>query len=261
MKDVSSVCGRNSLNIGLFFSKRESRARVPSSKKVRKLVSSESDISVTWEDYYSLVKSQERRSLSNGYEIHVFEHPERSYIQEIDKCQSLFKQHQSFSNIPKDGRKLISGFGGGTSGYLGGMKGAGIFKNIVNQQPNRIGEKLDKIPSEGTVTEKHIIEYLNKMLGITGIDLGSATRLLAVKRPGLFLPVNGGNKPKIRQIFGKAPASVSGYVNLINKIWKFPWFGAGIPHSTYEKKIWSYRVAILDAILYEHPVSKKNENA
>ena len=50
--------------------------------KQKLLVKVDTDLAIDWADYYALIEQHEGRSLSNGYTIHVFDHPDLSYLQE-----------------------------------------------------------------------------------------------------------------------------------------------------------------------------------
>jgi len=228
--------------------------RVP--KKVQSngpIIKTSDEINIPWRDYYDLIIEQERRTLANGYEIHVFDHEDGSYLEVVENCQKAFKRFSSFSEMPEGKRKLVSGWGGGITGLFGSMDGAGNFKNIVKQNPEIIAQHLDVIPRKHIVSTEQAKTYLVNMLKINGINLGTATRLLAMKRPDYFLSINDGNKKRIRDVFGPAPSTVSGYIKFHDKLWSYPWFKSPEPINKNELRVWKARVALLDAVLYEIP--------
>jgi len=201
-------------------------------------------------DFYTLIERQERRTLTNGYVIHVFDHPDASYLQEIEQCQEWFRLHPNFADMPLEERKFVAGFGG-TSGYFGRMGGAGNYKNMVIERPTEIGPILDAIPSGGAPTDGQVIKYLGSATAIHGVSLATATRLLIAKRPDMFLSVNGASRARIKDVFGVVPTDARSYLALLKRIWSMPWFEAREPNSEHEHRIWRVRVAILDAVMYD----------
>lgn len=214
------------------------------------LVHEESDLDIAWDHFYALIEKQERRSLANGYEIHVFDHADGSYLQEVERCQEFFHAHPKFDEMPLEERKFVAGFGG-TSGHFGRMIGAGYFKNMVIERPEEIGPILDTIPLEGRPSDAQVTKYVEAASSIHGVSLGTATRLLIAKRPDLFLSVNGASRERIKEVFGAAPTSAKAYVELMKRIWSKPWFNEPEPDNEHGRRIWRVRVAILDAVMYE----------
>jgi hypothetical protein len=218
-----------------------------------KKVTAASDLNIDWPAYVALIGQQERRALSNGWEIRVFDSPEGSYIQEAEACLAAFAAFNTYANMSIDDRKLIAGWGGGSSGYFGRMVGAGHFKNITGKHPAEIGRWLDAIPLNGVVTINQAQSYLQGAMNLAGVGIGAASRLLCMKRPDLFLPANGASEEKIHQVFGIRPTTVASYLTVIGQIWSYPWFKAPLPQEASERRLWAARAALLDAIFYELP--------
>lgn len=238
----------------LAYKNRPKPPRVPKNEQSNStVIQDENEIAVSWRKFYDLIVEQELRTLGDGYVIHVFDHEDGSYMQVVEDCRKAFYKYNSFAEMPEKERKLVSGLGGGPAGLFGSMKGAGTFKNIVNQRPKIISKCLDTIPLKTKLSLPVVEKYLKSMLDVEGINLGTATRLLAMKRPDYFLAINDGNKKRIRDIFGPAPSTVSGYIRFHEKLWSFPWFNSPEPTKKNELRVWKARVALLDAVLYEIP--------
>ena len=218
--------------------------------KAKVLISADTDLDIEWEGYYALIEQQERRMLSSGYVIHVFDHPDSSYLQEIEKCQESFRRYSKFEDIPLEDRKFVAGFGG-TSGYFGRMVGAGFFKNMIIERPEEIGASLDAIPLKGQPTDAQVLKYLDAATALNGVSFATATRLLIAKRPDVFLSLNRASRDRIRQVFGTAPTTPGAYLRLLKRIWSIRWFRSPEPDSEHERRIWRVRVAVLDAVMYE----------
>jgi hypothetical protein len=211
------------------------------------------DLDVDWARYYALIAAQERRTLSNRALIHVFDHEEGSYLEEAESCRIAFAGHPDFAAMPLDERQLVSGWGRRSSGYFGRMTGAGYFKQLVSDQPTAIARHLDRVPLSGAVSEADVARYFEGMLAIRGVSLATGSRLLCVKRPDLFLPFNGANKRRIREVFGPVPEKLAGYLDLHLRIWSLRWIDSVPPTETSQLRVWTARVALLDALLYEAP--------
>lgn len=207
-------------------------------------------LDVNWTSFFGLIAKQERRLLSNGNPIHVFDHPDGSYLQEIERCQRAFEGHPSFASMPLEDRKLVAGFGS-SSGYYGRMVGAGNFKEMVIRAPETLGVLLDQLPTAGPIELKKLKPLLEKMLGLKGSGMATTTRLLVAKRPDLFLSVNNASRSRIHEVFGNSPKGADGYLALIQQIWGMPWFRSSMPLNLHEARIWKARTAILDALLYQ----------
>jgi hypothetical protein len=210
-------------------------------------------LDLDWPEFVHLIRQQERRSLRTGWTIHVFDHRDGSYLQEVEACQRAFVGEPSYSKMSEGDRKLVAGWGDRTSGYYGRMQGAGYFKNLTREHPAEIGKHLDKIPLSGEVTMAQARTYLSGIMGVHGVALGAATRLLCMKRPDLFLPANNASLVNIALAFGRTPNTVDKYLALVERIWAFPWFSAPKPKEASEQRIWNARVALLDAIFYDSP--------
>lgn len=208
------------------------------------------DLDLDWADYYALIAQQERRLLSNRYEIHVFDHEDQSYLQESEQCQSAFRRYPSFEKMPLDERKFVAGFGG-TSGYFGRNGGAGNFKKMIRERPGDIAPLLNAVPLNGHPSDTQILKYLTGAIAIYGVNLATATRLLIAKRPDLFLSVNGANRNQLKAVFGQAPTRPDSYLRLLKRLWSTPWFQSREPAAEDERRIWRVRVAILDAVMYD----------
>ncbi|MEX2387726.1 MAG: hypothetical protein WD534_07600 [Phycisphaeraceae bacterium] len=89
------------------------------------------------------------------------------------------------------------------------------------------------------------------MNNLYGVAIGAASRLLCVKRPDLFLPANAASFEGIALAFGVWPDRIDRYLQIIERIWSFPWFVAREPDDEKEKRVWRARVALLDAMFYE----------
>ena len=218
---------------------------------LRALGTASDDLDIEFDEYADLLL-RSRVSIHNS-SIDVM--GDDSYVTEIEFAQDAFRDYGDFAKIPLKAREHVSGFGD-SNGYLGRMEGAAIFKPVVRKNPQAIGEHLDQLPIAGPVSTEVLHKVLHGLCSVHGVGLPSASRLLAVKRPDLFFPVNGANREEVVERYGAVrvlpgPAA-DDYLRIIARVHEYPWFNQKRPaKSDVEKRtIWDYRVALLDALLY-----------
>lgn len=229
---------------------RPPRTPAPPSKSGRTISSLES-LEVGWDDYVSIIEDQERRILATGDPIHVFDHEDGSYLQEVEGCQDAFRRYGSLVEMPEGARRLVGGWGSESSGYFGRMTGAGYYKNLIMQRPEAVDTHLDRLPLSGAVSAEMGRRVLDGLVGLRGVSVGTASRLLTVKRPDVFVSSNGASRDALHAVFGTRAATVASYIGLHKSIWRLPWVGSTLPADATERRIWRARVALLDTIFYD----------
>lgn len=179
----------------------------------------------------------------------------------LDKMQNAFLSTPHFKDLDGHIRRAIAGIPNNAienSAWFGSMKGAGVFKNKIISYPEQISVALDCIPLEGTVTKAQYENYVAEFVkafpdGKDGV--GTATRLLGMKRPDQFLCVDSANKKKLAKDIGIKRASKLDYARywdeVVERIMDAPWWKSSPPKSKKELRAWRARAAMLDAIFYE----------
>lgn len=179
----------------------------------------------------------------------------------LDKIQKVFASVPHFKDVDAQTRRAIAGIPNKImkhAAWFGSMQGAGAFKNIVIENPEFLSSALDQIPSAGTVTkdqyQRFIAEYLKAFPnGRDGI--GTATRLLSMRRPDQFLCVDSANLKKLAKDVGMSNSTQLDYERyweeVIERIMHAPWWNSAPPKSGKDLKAWKARAAMLDAIFYE----------
>jgi hypothetical protein len=84
--------------------------------------------------------------------------------------------------------------------------------------------------------------------------VGTASRLLAMKRPDFFLCVDAKNQTRIAKAFGVSASSLQtfeGYWDLMQRIWRCPWNRAPRPRRALDGRVWDAPVAQLDSLYYD----------
>ncbi|WP_156922480.1 restriction endonuclease PLD domain-containing protein [Azorhizobium doebereinerae] len=142
-------------------------------------------------------------------------------------------------------------------GWFGSMGGAGTFAQLIGEQNAELAAALDMIPRRGDVTEDQFNKYVGaftaSFLGRARIArLAPATRLLAMKRPDVFVCVNGENRRGIAEALAFAPTTLNlenYWERVIEPIRQAPWYTTPRP-TDRNRDLWDARVAMLDAIYY-----------
>lgn len=205
-------------------------------------------VPMDWENYLAEVKKDK----THGFD---------KRLAMLGSVEKMFAQHEHFNDIPFDARRGIAGLDSesiSNSGWFGSMVGAGTFYSLINQERPAFSLALDEIPLSGEVRQEHYDRFIAEYLKAypNGRDgLGTATRLLAMKRPDVFLCVNARNMRKLAEDIGIVRADQLNYERyweeVVLRLMQSPWWQSPEPSDPEEKAVWRARVAMLDSIFYE----------
>lgn len=213
-------------------------------------ITSLTSLEMTWAEYVELIRKQEGR-ITKNFKIKVTA-AAGSYFSEIGSAAKMFRRAPHFSDLSLDDRTFLMGERAST-GLLGSMGGAGWAMELVQRYPEKIGQGLDQLPLDKPVTKELAEKVLKALTDLHGVSVGVASRLMAIKRPDLFISVNNGSEPKLSMARnGVRIKSTKHYMALLSSIWDTEWFRSPRPRDVNEAALWDWRVALLDASLYEH---------
>lgn len=204
-------------------------------------------LDLNWTDYLNLILRQEGRC---GLPLRARD-GEIGFLGTVKKCQEYFRQAGYLDKMSQEERKFV----GGTSKegeWFGNMSGSGQFTTRLNRHPKILDAALNEIPLTGEVTRANYEAFTKGYDWTKGV--GTASRLLAMKRPDLFVCLNRMNRSGLAGAFAVTAKSLKGfdgYWSLASLIWKCPWWLAPRPVSGEAQQIWDARVALLDTIYYE----------
>jgi hypothetical protein len=188
-------------------------------------------------------------------------------LQVIRSVQKLFADHPHFEDIEPKKRKCIAGTlhyrNGIADGvnylWFGSMWGAGMFKGVIKNNDSNISLALDAIPFEGDVSKADYLEYVKRFKkafpkGRDGLPM--ASRLLAMKRPDVFVCLDSKNESKLYESFGirkgiKRKDYEKYWDSIIVPLMASPWWKSSPPASQVEREVWQARAAFLDCLYYE----------
>jgi HKD family nuclease len=205
-----------------------------------------------WPEFFSKVEDDPYHGLAARIEV-------------LNAARVLFEEHGSLEKMPRVDRQGIGGFTESSDtrwGWFGSMKGAGIFKNLINEHQEGFSNALDEIPLEGFVRrgdykafiDQYIAAYPQKNGQPTGHGLATATRLLAMKRPDYFVCLDKANRTGLSAAIGLTINNHdydTYWDSIIERICEAKWWNCRRPRRNIEGQVWDGRAAFLDAIYYE----------
>lgn len=203
-----------------------------------------------WKEYLAAIKKDKFHGFKDRLEL-------------IAEIREYFQNHQHFNDMDLDVRKGVAGLPSKSKiiknwAWFGSMKGAGTFAGLINTSNEAFSLALDEIPLVGEIRRDHydrfIEQYLKAYEG--GRDgLATATRLLAMKRPDVFLCVDAQNKKRLAEDVGIVRADQLDYERywdeVVERLMQSPWWQSPEPSNALEREAWHARAAMLDAIFYE----------
>ncbi len=197
----------------------------------------------SWTQYLRLVKEDT-------------EHTTEGRLAVLEEASRLFKTHGAFKNMDDDARRGIAGFRRTDEFewlWFGSMKGAGDFKQAVNQNNPEISAALDHIPLAGEVNRANFEAYVDTFRSaIDRSGIATATRLLAFKRPDYFVCLDSKNRKQLCEAFD-IPQTVDlddYWPKVIERVLDSNWWNSPEPAGGLERRIWRCRVAFLDVRFY-----------
>jgi HKD family nuclease len=200
----------------------------------------------SWREFVDLVLAPQRKK-----RVTDDAPSERGYLNTSEHCQELFAKHGRLSKMSLRDRQFV----GGTTregGWFGSMRGNGDFKQRLNDDPASLDTALDHIPLTGLVSKRQYDSFAARYERERA-RVATGSRLLAMKRPDLFICIDSRNRSGIAKAFGVPASSLDnfeGYWNLMVRIWRCPWWLAPRPKGVLDGRIWDARVALLDSLYY-----------
>lgn len=209
---------------------------------------------VSWKEFVSRVKAEGSDMFKGRLAV-------------LEAARNAFQDHPTFSRMPLNLRRGIAGFNEDTPPnwlWFGSMKGAGRFKNLVREKPDALSQALDCISLTGAVTYDAYEEYCRKFCEAfpliagqrKGAGIGVGSRLLAMKRPDVFVCYDKKNRRHLKTMLGLtsnlAPRDFDRYwQEVILAIQATEWWRTPQPSNPVERSIWNNRAALLDVLCYQ----------
>ena len=216
------------------------------STKTRKNPIQSDVMSMDWSQYIARVRQDKVHDINQRIRL-------------MSELQNAFAQYPVFSSMPLELRKAVAGLPSksiANSGWFGSMVGAGKFKNVIGMNSPQISLALAHVSSQGPVDRDQYNAFLQDYIaafpqGRHG--LGTATRLLAMKRPDVFVCVDSKNRSDLCQELGIVQAGLDYeryWDEIVERVQDSPWWMAAKPKNPDDAEVWKSRAAFLDAIFY-----------
>jgi hypothetical protein len=209
-------------------------------------------LQLSWAKYFTRVKEEK------DYEPHG--HSLEGRLKVLQATKALFLNSERFSEIDPIGRQKIAGLvmeNGINFLWFGSMRGSGYFKQAIKRNDENVSKALDWIPAVGTVSREAYLRYIDQFRRAfpnNDIQIATATRLLAIKRPDTFVCFDARNKARLCEAFGiKRKIGYEEYWDSIIQrvITQAEWWFAPPPPSGVERQVWEARAAFLDSLYYD----------
>ncbi|MCB6182648.1 phospholipase D family protein [Leeia sp. TBRC 13508] len=211
-------------------------------------------VTMDWDDYFKKVKNEK---INGGHSLD-------SRLLILDFVKEIFSKEVPFDELELEERKVIAGLPNEKYdfwGWFGSMKGNGRFHKAVNENEINISHALDCIPRVGDIDRGQYLSYINvlqKGFPAGGLGLSTASRLLAMKRPDIFVCIDESNSSKISADFGIKKSHLTKKEDWVDVYWDevieriidSRWWNEPEPSDPLQKRVWSFRAAFLDAITY-----------
>jgi len=149
--------------------------------------------------------------------------------------------------------------------WFGSTKGAKLFQQLILEHTFEFNAALEHIPLNGDVTksdyDKFVAAYIKIFSNYAVVNdsndkapLAPATRLLAMRRPDLFIAITNNKLDVLCQAFMLAkvtPFDFNGYWDeIIVTLQNMPWWKQNEPESEEEKLIWKHRALFVDLFFF-----------
>lgn len=216
-------------------------------------------LQLSWPEFYSKVRSEgEQSEIKNRMLLLRF-------------AKNKFEDNDRFSKLSDADRRSLAatvpqGEGesaqlGSNIGWFGFQTGYGGYRKAINENNKSLSCALSLIPaSHSQDVQKgdylRCVEEYKKAFDGKKLGLSLLTRLLALKRPDVFVPWNRGNQRKLRHDLSLKPTLKTHdferyWVELIERIKDAPWHCSRRPNGRLQGEIWDARVAMLDVLFYD----------
>ena len=211
---------------------------------------------MNWVQYVRAVRGSDYHNIDTSLDL-------------LRTAQAWLSAACSFDDLSTPQRKAIAGVIGEQEkslddrlnrdwGWFGSMRGAGDFKNRISENDRFLAQAVDSIPQKGEIRREHFDRFVRlfsqafKNSHRVG-GVATASRLLAMKRPDVFLCIS---KPNIsaaakKMGFAKSTLSLENYWDrVVENIRASHWYNTDKPEGQ-DGQLWECRAAMLDAIFYQ----------
>jgi hypothetical protein len=202
---------------------------------------------MTWDEYIKKVYAE---NLNNPGAV-------ENRLKLLKRARTLFASASGFNSLHYPDRACLAGYKGRFDTnpddidcfFFGSTTRATTFTHDIKCK-GRMSKAIDVIPLKGKIKLSMYEDYCSYF---EGNPIGSATRLLAIKRPDVFVCINNKNKELLCNDFGISVSKLNlkNYWDLIIcRIQDSKWFNDNRSLKGDEKVIKEFQVAMLDSLYY-----------
>jgi len=227
------------------------RAKNPQPSRDKKKSTKYVDTSIlpmSWEEFFKKTTAVRKHTIEHRFNL-------------LDAVNQSFANNPSMSDMSQDERHMIAGIRNNFNDYtglFGSMDRAASAHNWakhIDDKKQLLSDALDMIPSFGTIDKNSFQQYSKVFREATGYKnaVGTFTRLLAMKRPDIFVCLTDTNKQALCQDFGISRSTMTYekyWDEIIERLTQSVWWNAPQPQEAFNLKVWNSRSALLDAIYY-----------
>lgn len=215
-------------------------------KSVQKSILSADILNYSWKEYYQKIQKDKY----HGFDVR---------LQILKDVNQIFMQYPDFNQIDLAIRQFIAGTKGENSGWFGSTVGNGKFVNAINTNSEILAQAINQIPLIGEISAHDFFDYIEIYQSIPQLvnkpnALATATRLLSMKRPDLFVCLNEQNRKRICAELGiKNAQNINAeryWFEILQRFYDTAWFNSKKPKNNKELSAWYGRIALLDCIYY-----------
>ena len=216
----------------------------------------------SWRDYYQRLLQRDSEILRYwqmpGVTSLLFD-PAWSWLDTIEETRPILREKPSAEVTHDDCRRI---WGYHHYGFLGSIRGNGRITNGINENTGGFRDQVLRICRDPGLWHDHASAFagVHRLTELKGCGIAFASRLGAILRPDLLVPVNNANSQRFSDWTGIAKSRLTdghhhcrGYRELMDIIWQCTWF-ADEPREFLddrERRCWRARCALLDLFMYD----------
>lgn len=210
-----------------------------------------------WDAYFKAIVRAHTKLEDEKGDYRVFS-GKNSYLHVLAAVEPIMQK--SWESLSEEEVAILMGLHYGTSDYgpLGSMKIAVTANKTFNESSgtrSEIKAALDEV-RRAKVELVDVPTFAQKAferIQRPGMNVGVATRLLALARPDVFVSVNTKSQKRLAKLSGLSGGEIeqpSGYKRLISWILRSPWWTSPEPTAAgWEFECWRYRAALVDVLV------------
>ncbi|MFO1395599.1 MAG: hypothetical protein U1F48_00920 [Burkholderiales bacterium] len=217
-------------------------------------------LDLDWDEYQARLEARHRKTLD-------------ARLRWLSKARQFFAETQSFADLEPVKRAALAGvpihhsetarmravgLRGIDWGWFGSMKGSGFFMAEVKRNNQALADAIDSIPLSGAVAEDEYRNYVRALMRAFRRSpkkprVATATRLLAMKRPDIFVCLDSRNFTGLRTDMRFATSLTSDlyWDEVVLPLQESRWWLSDRPSDAIGRQLWDARVALLDHLYDE----------